>query len=182
MEIHWYNPNLFREEDRSAAEARILELVRDRTDVIDVRIAARENAHHRHGGHEVRITCQARGAELVAARSRPDAGLALNEALDVFEREVWRMRHRRNQRREERESPGAPPELGVVDEVRLEQGYGFILTDGGERVYFHRNALHGGLDFERLEEGQRVGLNIEGGEKGPQATVVRPAPPDAPTP
>ena len=44
-------------------------------------------------------------------------------------------------------------------------------------MYFHRNALHGGLDFERLEEGQRVGLDVEGGEKGLQATVVRPPPP-----
>jgi hypothetical protein len=27
-----------------------------------------------------------------------------------------------------------------------------------------------------------VGLNLEGGEKGPQATTVVPAPPDAPSP
>ena len=38
------------------------------------------------------------------------------------------------------------------------------------------------LVVEALEEGQRVGLNLEGGEKGPQATVVLPAPPDAPAP
>lgn len=75
-----------------------------------------------------------------------------------------------------------PPERGVTDEVRASEGYGFILTDGGERVYFHRNALHGGFDFERLEEEQRVGLNIEGGEKGLQATVVRPPPHGAPAP
>jgi cold shock CspA family protein len=49
-------------------------------------------------------------------------------------------------------------------------------------VYFHRNALHGGLELERLEEGQRVGLDLEGGDKGLQATYVRPAPPDAPSP
>jgi cold shock CspA family protein len=42
--------------------------------------------------------------------------------------------------------------------------------------------VSGGLDFEALEEGQRVGLNLEGGEKGPQATVVLPPPPDAPAP
>jgi CspA family cold shock protein len=75
-----------------------------------------------------------------------------------------------------------PPELGIIDEVFADQGYGFILTDGGESVYFHGNALHGGLELEGLEEGQRVAFNIEGGEKGLQATVVRPAPPDAPSP
>jgi ribosomal subunit interface protein len=182
MEIHWYNPEAFREEDRRLVEERILELTRERTDVIDVRITARPSGHHRHGGQEVRITCEARDKEIVAARTRPDAGFALNEALEVLERELWRMRHRRAQRREERERPTTPPELGIIDEVFAEQGYGFILTDAGESVYFHGNALHGGLELEALEEGQRVALNLEGGDRGLQATVVRPAPPDAPSP
>jgi cold shock CspA family protein/ribosome-associated translation inhibitor RaiA len=180
MQLHWVHPEAFLERDRMAAEARIGELARDRTDLIDVRITARATSHHRHGGQEVRITCDARGREIVAARTRPDAGLALNEALDAFEREVRRLRQRRRQEREER--PAAPPELGVVDQVRRDEGYGFILTDAGERVYFHRNAVHGGLEFERLHEGQRVGLNIEGGEQGPQATVVVAPPPDAAAP
>ena len=179
MEIHWHNPEVFREADRRKVEERIQGLTRDHSDVIDVRIAAKPTAHHRHGGHEVRITCAARGSELVAARTRADSGLALNEALDVFERELWRLRQRRTQRRAQKESRTPPPEIGVVDEVFVEEGYGFILTDSGERVYFHRNAVHGGLDFERLEEGQRVGLDIEGGAKGPQATVVREPPIDA---
>jgi cold shock CspA family protein/ribosome-associated translation inhibitor RaiA len=180
MEIHWVHAKVFGDPERELAEDRIRELARDRTDLIDVRITAHESGHHRHGGQEVRITCQARGKELVAARTRPDAGQALNEALDAFEREVWRMRDRRTQERSSR--PAGPPELGVVDEVFVGEDYGFILTDAGERVYFHRNAVSGGLDFEALEEGQRVGLNLEGGEKGPQATVVLPPPPDAPAP
>jgi cold shock CspA family protein/ribosome-associated translation inhibitor RaiA len=180
MELHWHHPEAFREADRATAEKRIAELARDRTDLIDVRIAAHRTEHHRHGGQEVRITCEARGKEIVAARTRPDAGLALNEALDAFEREVWRMRHRRTQEREERPAPA--PELGVIDEIRSEEGYGFILTDAGERVYFHRNAVHGNLEFDRLETGQRVGLNLEAGVQGPQATVVVAPPPDEPGP
>jgi cold shock CspA family protein/ribosome-associated translation inhibitor RaiA len=180
MELHWHHPEVFREADRVAAEERVADLALDRTDLIDVRITARRTGHHRHGGQEVRITCEARGKEIVAARTRPDAGLALNEALDVFEREVWRMRHRRTQEREERPAP--PPELGVIDDILSDEGYGFILTDAGERVYFHRNAVRGGLEFERLETGQRVGLNLEGGAKGPQATVVVAPPPDEPGP
>jgi cold shock CspA family protein/ribosome-associated translation inhibitor RaiA len=180
MELHWVHPELFREADRALAAERIAELARERTDLIDVRITARSNGHHRHGGQEVRITCAARGKEIVAARTRPDLGRALNEALDAFEREVWRMRHRRTQQREERPAP--PAELGIVDELFFEGGYGFIVTDAGERVYFHRNAVHGGLAFEQLTAGQRVGLDIEGGVEGPQATVVVSAPPDEPGP
>jgi cold shock CspA family protein/ribosome-associated translation inhibitor RaiA len=175
MEIHWVAPDAFREADRESAEARIRELAEGQSDVIDVRIAARETGHHRRGGHEVRITCEARGREIVAARTRPDPGLALNEAVDAFERELRRLRDRRTARREQRGRPGGPRQLGVIDEVR--DDHGFILTDSGERVYFHRNALRGALDFDRLEEGQRVGLDLEGGEKGLQATFVRPPPP-----
>lgn len=180
MELHWVHPEVFREQDRLLAERRIADLGGEEADLIDVRITGRATPHHRHGEQEVRITCQARGKEIVAARTRPDLAQALNETLDVFEREVWRMRHRRTQQRTERPAP--PPELGLIDEVLLDEGYGFILTDSGERVYFHRNAVRGGLEFERLEEGQRVGLNIEGGDEGPQATVVVAAPPDAPGP
>ena len=102
MELHWQHPEQFREQDRVLAEERIRELARDRTDLLDVRISARPTGHHLHGGQEVRITCEARGKEIVAARTRPDYGLALNETLDDFEREIWRMRHRRTQQRKER--------------------------------------------------------------------------------
>lgn len=180
MELHWVHPELFVEVERASAEDRIRALGRDHTDLIDVRIVCRTTGHHRHGAKEVRITCDARGGGIVAARTRPDAGLALNEALDAFEREVRRLRERRTQRRSER--PAAPPELGVVDEMRLDAGYGFVLTDAGERVYFHRNAVGGGLSFERLAEGERVGLDLEAGDRGPQATVVLAPPPDAPGP
>jgi len=180
MEIHWLGAKSLADEERQAAEDRLQGLARDRTDMIDVRISVRASAHHRHGGQEARIACEARGQTIIASRTRTDARLALNEALDAFEREVWRMRHRRTQQRDER--PSMPPELGVVDQVFADRGYGFILTDAGERVYFHRNAVHGGIAFEGLAEGQRVGLNIEAGEGGTQATVVLPAPPDAPSP
>jgi ribosome-associated translation inhibitor RaiA len=103
MEIHWVNPQLFGENDRRSVEERLRSLAEGRSDVIDVRISARPGAHHRHGGHEVRVTCEARGKEIVATRARADAALALNEAMDVFERELGRMRDRRAELRKGRE-------------------------------------------------------------------------------
>lgn len=180
MQIHWVHPNELDSGDRDAAEARIAFLGEGHKDLIDVRIVAKTSGHHEHGGAEVRITCQARGQEIVAARTRPDAGLALHDAIDAFEGEVRRMREKRRDRRTHQ--PASPPELGIIDRVLADEGYGFIITDSGDQVYFHRNAVHGGLDFAQLEEGQRIGLNIEAGEKGLQATTVIPAPPDAPSP
>jgi cold shock CspA family protein len=66
--------------------------------------------------------------------------------------------------------------------VFREQGYGFVLTDDGEQVYFHRNAVKGGFAFDEIEEGDRVALNVEAGENGPQANAIHPAPPGTPSP
>lgn len=180
MEIHWVHAGELEPAEREAAEARLRSLAEGHQDLIDVRLVAKTTAHHRHGAQEIRIVCQARGTELVAKRERDELGAALNEALDDFEREVRRMRSRRRDRRTER--PARPPHLGVVDRVLPERGCGFVLTDAGERVYFHRNAVQGGLRFESLDEGQRVGLNYEGGDEGLQATAILPPPPDAPSP
>jgi CspA family cold shock protein len=178
MEIHWTHVEDIEASERQAAEDRIRGLSNGHSDLIDVRVVASKTRHHRRGGCEVRIVCLARGKEIVARRMADNVGLALNEALDAFEREVRRLRDRRAGHRTE---AAMPPDLGIVDRVH-EDGFGFVLTDRGEQVYFHRNAVSGGLEFDQLEEGQRVALSIGEGEEGPQATAVIPAPPDAPVP
>jgi cold shock CspA family protein/ribosome-associated translation inhibitor RaiA len=175
MEIHWVGVGDLAEAERAGIEARMEELASGHSDLIDVRITGKKTGHHHHGAQEVRITCQARGREIVAARTRPDQGLALNEALDAFEREVHKLRDKR--RDLSRTPPPEPPYLGIVDRIFREEGYGFILTDDGEQVYFHRNAVKEGLDFDRLAEADRVALNVEAGREGPQATTVVAPPP-----
>lgn len=106
MEIHWVHANELDEEQRRSIEERARTLAAQKGDLMDLRILVRSSNHHQHGGDEVRITCDARGKEIVVVRSAADAGLALNEAMDVFEREVRRMRERRAVRRADRgESP-----------------------------------------------------------------------------
>ena len=174
MQVHWRHPNELSEEMREDAEARLQRLANGHTDLIDTWIDVALDGHHRKGNGRVAIRCQARGAELVAHGEREDAELALQQALEVFEREVKRMRERRKDRRFERSA--GPTVRGVIDSVRLEADHGFLITDAGERVYFHRNALAGGLRLDALEEGQSVALEMEDGREGPQATVVLPAP------
>lgn len=94
MEIHWVNADELDPAQRETVETRLVELAEGHRDLIDVRIAARPNGHHRHGNQEVRITCQARGREIVAARTCPELGLALHEAFDTFVREVRKHRDR----------------------------------------------------------------------------------------
>ncbi len=174
MQVHWRHPNELTDEMRSEAEARLQRLANGHSDLIDTWIDVARDGHHRKGNGRVAIRCQARGTELVAHGEREDAELALHDALEVFEREVKRMRERRKDRRLERSAGAA--QRGVIDSVRLDADHGFLITDAGERVYFHRNALSGGLTLEALDEGQAVALEVEAGEQGLQATFVRPAP------
>ena len=172
MQVHWRHPNELSDEIREDAESRLQRLANGHTDLIDTWIDGALDGHHRTGNGRVAIRCQARGTEIVAHGNREDADLALHEALEVFEREVKRMRERRKDRRIER--PAGPTLRGVVD--RMESDHGFLITDAGERVYFHRNALAGGLRFDALQEGETVSLEVEAGREGLQATVVAPPP------
>ena len=181
MEIHWDNMEEVDEPLRHKLEARIRRLVAQHDDILSVRIAGQGSHHHRHGGREVHIAAHAKGQVMTAARTAPDLARALHDAVDAFAHELRHLRGRRTSPRV-RPRAGGPPLLGLVDRLYREGGYGFALTDDGTSVYFHRNAVHGALDFEKLEVGQRIALDVEEGEEGPQATVIRPAAPGAPSP
>jgi cold shock CspA family protein len=53
-------------------------------------------------------------------------------------------------------------------------GYGFLETPGGREIYFNKNSvLEEG--FDHLKIGTVVKFAEEEGEKGPQASTVKPA-------
>ncbi len=65
------------------------------------------------------------------------------------------------------------PPHARVSKIFPEEGYGFLETPEGTEVYFHQNSvLNGG--FEKLEPGTVVSFIEEVGDKGPQASTVRP--------
>ncbi len=180
IEIHWDHLEEVSEAQKAEAEARLRALATQHDDLLSLRVSGRYSAHHRRGDREVRIVGKAKGRDLFVSRSRPELSRALHDSVDAFEHEVRNLRSRRVARPPQRSD--SPPHLGLVDRVLVGEGYGFIVTDDGRSVYFHRNAVSGGLAFERLEEGQRIRLNLEPGEEGLQATVVLPVPPDTPSP
>ncbi len=56
--------------------------------------------------------------------------------------------------------------------ARLNNGYGFITRDGGEKdLFFHVNELQG-VAFDDLREGDKVQFEVGEGPKGPNATQV----------
>lgn len=64
--------------------------------------------------------------------------------------------------------------IATVRRILPDEGYGFLETGDGRELYFHQNSvLDGG--FTRLKPGTRVVFVEEMGDKGPQASTVRPA-------
>ena len=61
---------------------------------------------------------------------------------------------------------------GTIDRLVRDRGFGFIRSERGESVFFHRSALPGG-EFDRLEQGDRVEFEDTMGDKGLKATSVR---------
>jgi cold shock CspA family protein len=180
IQIHWDHIDDVSEAAKASAEGRVRALAARHDDLLSLRVSGRRSAHHRCGDREIRIMAKVKGRDLFVSRVRPELGRALHDAVDALVREVRTLRSRRVAPTPQRSD--SPPHLGLVHRLLLDDGYGFIITDDGHTVYFDRNAVSGGIAFEHLREGERIGLNVEPGADGLQATVVVPAPPYAPSP
>ena len=100
MQIHWHHTKWVSDEQKAQIEERIHALAdQGHNDLIDVRISGNPSRHKGHTDHEVRITCEARGQEIVATRSGPKLERALHDALESFKQQVRTMRAKRKEHR-----------------------------------------------------------------------------------
>ncbi|MBE9500862.1 MAG: cold shock domain-containing protein [Dehalococcoidia bacterium] len=61
---------------------------------------------------------------------------------------------------------------GTIRRLISDRGYGFIATEEGQDLFFHRNDLQG-VDYESLAEGQAVEFEVTRTAKGMNAANVR---------
>lgn len=130
--------------------------------------------HRRHGRtFRVHIDVTVPGAEVVVGREpaedlqHRDIYAAIDAAFDDAGRLLQDVARVRRGDVKERHRP----QRGHVSKLFRDEGYGFLRTDEGQEVYFHKNSVlqHG---FERLEPGTLVRFVEELGDKGPQASTV----------
>jgi CspA family cold shock protein len=61
---------------------------------------------------------------------------------------------------------------GTIKKIIPDRGFGFIRSEDGKEVFFHRSCCEG-LIFETLKEGQPVDFDLEEAARGPRASNVR---------
>ena len=150
--------------------------------------------HHRSGDlYHVRIEMTVPGAELIVKRepslqtslrqvdtekqSKSYEAHAAHKDVFVVIRDAFKEARRQLQdyarRMRGQTKVHVPQPSGRVSRLFPEEGYGFLRTSEGTEIYFHKNSvLHDA--FNRLTIGSRVAFSEELGEKGAQASTVRP--------
>jgi ribosomal subunit interface protein len=156
-------------EVRERITQRLEELNEPHEDILHARVALEKATHHQQGADEVRVILSLPGKMLTAKKTAPSLYDAANAALETIERELKEFR---DQRRGVLKEPG-PRIRGRIVRIFRDRGYGFAETETYQEVYFHANSVHG-TRFEDLEVGMTMDLEIEAGQKGPQASRMIP--------
>lgn len=141
--------------------------------IMGCRVVVDFEQKHRHQGKifNVKIDLTVPGDELpVTHNSNENAYVAVRDAFMVA-------RRRLKEYAEIQKNDGANghflkvPLHGRIARIFSDEGYGFIETEDGDDVYFHRSVVK--PPFDQLTIGMPVNFLEEMGEKGPQASRVR---------
>ena len=176
LEIAFHNMDRSEAIERRVRE-RAVRLERFHKGINSCRVVV-EAPHRSEGGpqgYHVTIDVTVPGEELAVSRDpgdrerHHDPYLAVKDAFEAMEK---RLESRKEKRRHDVKSHPAPLQGRVL---RMFPDHGFVATNDGREIYFHRNAVAEGR-FDDIRPEDAVELVIVHGEspEGPQATTVKP--------
>lgn len=142
-----------------------------------VSVEALHKQHRKGNVYEVHIEMRVPGhEELVVSRAphhpkerykKPDVRASVREA---FKAAMAQLQGFKEQQRGE-VKPHTPMFQGQVAQVSPGEDFGFILTNTGSRLYFHRNSVMNEA-FDKLKPGDPVRYVEQMGDTGPTAAKV----------
>ena len=163
-------------EARIREEAKKLEQFHERITSARVVVARPQHRHHKGDIYQIRIHLVVPGAADIAVSREPaatgaheDVYVTIRDAFSAARRQLQDLRRKRDGHVKEHETPPH----GRVIELHPDEDYRIIEKSTGELIYFHRNSVANG-GFDKLNLGEEVRFSEEQGEKGPQASFVRP--------
>ena len=102
----------------------------------------------------------------------PDLHTAINEAFRIAEDRLSEFKRQLDDHDREPFHAVEEQALGQIADIDPSGDFGFVLTNTGGRLYFHRNSVLSG-EFEKLKRGDEVHYVEELGDTGPTAAKVR---------
>jgi cold shock CspA family protein/ribosome-associated translation inhibitor RaiA len=163
-------------EARIREEAEKLEQFFGRIVSARVVVARPQHRHHKGDIYHIRIHLVVPDAtdivvsrEPAATGAHEDVYVTIRDAFKAARRQLQDIVRRRGGHVKEHE---APPH-GTIAELHPEADHGFIASSDGRHIYFHRNSVADD-GFDDLREGEEVRFSEAEGDKGPQASFVRP--------
>jgi len=142
--------------------------------VLHLRASVEATSHHKEGGFEIKLVASIPGDTVVVSRKGDNVRAALGEAFDVLSQQL--KENLRKKRKSEKSVDGSQDvnNYGIIKKLSPHESYGFIATLDEREIYFHENSLKD-VEMDRLNEGDSVVYGESLGDKGPQASWVRPA-------
>jgi cold shock CspA family protein len=163
-------------EDLIRAKAARLDKICDH--IVSCRVAVEKPHEHQKSGHAFRVRINMRvppGHDLVVKRESTGGHLheklpaVLSQAFDAAFRQLKKLVEKQlGQVKSHPEQEKA----AVVIRLNAGEGYGFIKTQEGRELYFHRNSVLND-NFDRLEIGTGVRYVDTAGDEGPKASTVQ---------
>jgi cold shock CspA family protein/ribosome-associated translation inhibitor RaiA len=141
--------------------------------VLHLRVSIEGTTHHKEGGFEIKLIATIPNDTVVVARKGETVRPLLTEAFDIL---TLQLKEKVRRKRKNIKNPAVDEadKVGVIRKLSPFESYGFITSFDNRDIYFHENALKN-VNMDQLTEGDSVLYGETNGDKGPQASWVRPA-------
>jgi cold shock CspA family protein len=142
--------------------------------VLHLRVSIEATTHHKEGGFEVKLVATVPNDTLVVVRRGEGVRPQLIEAFDVLTDQLKEILRKKRQTVKQPDTNLEGDKFGIIRKLSPHESYGFITSSDERDIYFHENALKN-VEMDALAEGDSVVFGETVGDKGPQASWVRPA-------